>query len=61
MNTIGSIGNWYNPKGIQTIRNNGQGTGQLGVKNLVAETLVDTTKMTPEEKAEYLKNFQNKG
>lgn len=34
-----------------------QGTGALGLENYKSETIVDTTKMTPEEKQEYLKNF----
>lgn len=34
-----------------------QGTGRLGQLNHQTVTIVDTTKMTPEEKAEYLKNF----
>jgi hypothetical protein len=37
-----------------------QGTGSLGLENYKTETIVDTTKMTPEEKAEYLKNFNKK-
>lgn len=37
-----------------------QGFGSIGLENFKTETIVDTTKMTPEEKKEYLKNFNNK-
>lgn len=55
---INAVGKMFNRNffGLKGLR---QGSGSLGLENYKTETIVDTTKMTPEEKAEYLKNFNN--
>lgn len=42
---------------LMPIKNLNQGTGRLGLENHKTITIIDTTKMTSEEKKEYLKKF----
>ena len=42
---------------LDLVKGNRQGMGKLGLENHMTETIVDTTKMTPAEKAEYIKQF----
>ncbi|AQW89035.1 putative structural protein [Erwinia phage pEa_SNUABM_50] len=42
---------------LMPVKNLNQGTGKLGLENHKTETIIDTTKMTSDEKNEYLKKF----
>lgn len=50
------IGKIFN-RNLFGLKGSRQGFGSLGLENYKAETIIDTTKMTPEEKKDYLNNF----
>ncbi len=45
--------------GISPVKGILQGTGNLGLEHFKTETLADTTKMSAEDKAEFIRQYMN--